>query len=118
MARALVIAAHGAVRAQWRESLRDGGWQEVDQAATFAAAEALLTRQPVDLIVAELLGSDGTALELLDAIRQRLDATAGTPVFILASERQTQLLLSSDDLGADAVLPQPVTGKALVERVG
>ena len=116
MARALVIAAHGAVRAQWRESLRDGGWQEVDVAATFAAAHTLLAHQPVDLIVAELLGSDGSALDLLDAIRQRTDKSAGTPVLVLANERQSQLLLSNADLGADALLLQPVTSKVLVER--
>ncbi len=115
--RALLVEPHGTTRALLKAALSESGCTEVDVAATVTSASQLLAERPPQVVVAALASRDGSALELLETLRTTPDERAGTPFIVLAQERQTQVILSTADLGPDAVLLQPVSSTQLEERL-
>jgi len=115
--RALLIEPHGTTRALLQSVLSESGCTAVEVTATFAAAQSALANQKPDLIVSTWSGPDGNALDLLETVRSFPDARAGTPFVVLTQERQMQVILSTADLGPDAVLLQPVSSWQLQKRV-
>jgi two-component system chemotaxis response regulator CheY len=85
---------------------------EVLQAGSAAEAFALLHKNPVDLVLADINmpGIDG--LKLLSAIRSK-PALASTVVLLMTASRQTTLVGTALASGADGYLLKPFTAEQL-----
>lgn len=112
----LVADDEPAVRFGIREFLKGRSWQ-VTEAATASELWAKLAEQQPDVVVLDHRLPDGSALDILRALRERIP---WLPVIVLTGFGTIQLAVEAIQLGAKQFLTKPVdlaALAALIERV-
>jgi two-component system, OmpR family, alkaline phosphatase synthesis response regulator PhoP len=110
--RILVVDDEGSIRTIVEYALRDAGFSVVT-AARGDEALAVVAREPVDLVVLDLMlpGVDG--LEVCKRIR----AERNTPIIILSARGEELDKVLGLELGADDYVTKPFSPRELVSRV-
>jgi DNA-binding response OmpR family regulator len=110
--RVLVVDDEASIRTIVEYALRDAGF-EVIGAARGDEALQVLEREPVDLVVLDLMlpGVDG--LEVCRRIR----ATRNTPIIMLSARAEELDKVLGLELGADDYVTKPFSPRELVSRV-
>jgi len=114
MTHVLVVDDELSIRETFQVFLEDAGYQ-VSTAADFFSAEALLTSQPCDIVVADVILPRVNGLELLELVH-RIDDSI--PVIIITGEPDVATAAEAVRRGAYDYLAKPVTHKALLGVVG
>jgi DNA-binding response OmpR family regulator len=85
-------------------------------AETGTGALAILEREPIDLLILDLMLPDINGLQVLKQIREdfRFDSM---PVLILSAKADPDTISEGFELGADAYLTKPYLPNTLVSRV-
>ena len=112
-ARVLVLDDNDAVRLSVSMYLEDQGYV-TEQAATLTIAFTCLERRPFDVIVADYMLPDGTALDLLARVK---DAGSQVPVILLTGHGSIELAVRAIQAGAEQFLTKPIELPALHEVV-
>lgn len=86
----------------------------VDHAMDYEAAETLLALQTYDVILLDINLPDGNGLNLLTAMRQKLDET---PILMLTARLQVDDRVMALDKGADDYIVKPFDMRELESRV-
>ena len=110
--RVLVVDDEPAVRQAVRRALSFEGY-DVLLAAEGAEALTLLSSEPVDIVVLDVLMPQLDGLEVC----RRLRALAPVPIVILTARSQESDRIVGLDLGADDYVSKPFSTKELVARV-
>ena len=82
--------------------------------ATLRQARAAVFAEPFDLAVVDLTLPDGSGMELVELIKERLPEL---PVLILTAMDDENHVVSGFDLGADDYVTKPFGSRALVSRI-
>jgi DNA-binding response OmpR family regulator len=108
----LVVDDEASIRTIIEYALRDAGF-EVISAARGDEALKVLEREPIDLVVLDLMlpGVDG--LEVCRRIR----ATRNTPIIMLSARAEELDKVLGLELGADDYVTKPFSPRELVSRV-
>ncbi|MCX7680361.1 MAG: GAF domain-containing protein, partial [Anaerolineae bacterium] len=114
MTHVLVVDDELSIRETFQAFLEDAGYQ-VSTAADFFGAEAILTREPCDVVVADVILPQVNGLELLQRVRQIDDSI---PVIIITGEPDVATAAEAVRRGAYDYIAKPVTYKALLAAVG
>jgi DNA-binding response OmpR family regulator len=111
--RLLVVDDDQSVRAMLQRFLSREGYQ-VSEAATGEEAIALVTEQPPDLVILDLMLSSEDGFDVLASIRRRSDV----PIVVLSGrDRETDRVLGLK-LGADDYVCKPFSPAELEARIG
>jgi len=110
--RILVIEDDAASRAALAQCLRE------EQCIVFGAADGdagleLALREPLDLVVLDLMLPKLDGIHLLEKLRQRSDV----PVIVVSAKRGEHDRIEALDLGADDYLTKPFTVRELLARI-
>jgi two-component system OmpR family response regulator len=110
--RILVIEDDAASRAALAQCLRE------EQCIVFGAADGdagleLALREPLDLVVLDLMLPKLDGIHLLEKLRQRSDV----PVIVVSAKRGELDRIEALDLGADDYLTKPFTVRELLARI-
>ncbi len=109
----LVIEDHEACAMVVISALEKAGWV-VQQTASLAQAEEMLSAQSFQAILTDLHLIDGSALTLIDSIRQRAGPNADTPILAMTADITAGTRQACLAMGADRALSKPIQGPALV----
>ncbi len=112
-ARVLVLDDNEAVRLSVAMFFEDQGYV-AEQAATLTAAGAALDRSAFDVVVADYMLPDGTALDLLARMKE---AGNPIPVIVLTGHGSIELAVRAIQAGAEQFLTKPIELPALHEVV-
>jgi EAL domain-containing protein (putative c-di-GMP-specific phosphodiesterase class I)/CheY-like chemotaxis protein len=112
-ARVLVVDNEPAVLAMLMRVLERGGYEPVP-ADGLIAARAVLDRGGLDAVLTDLRLSDGTGLDILDAVRR---ADPSLPVMFLTGATDVDSAVRALEGGAMRYLTKPVRPAELVEAV-
>jgi DNA-binding response OmpR family regulator len=107
----LMVGEGGAERRPLQRLFEDGGFP-VREARDCAAAEAVLAREPIELIILEGRIGDGGAL----AVCTRLARTSVAPVVILSDVLDPTERVIALEVGADEYMSHPVERRELIAR--
>src|SRR5688572_25851437 len=110
--RVLVVEDNPKLAAAVRRVLEEQGWA-VDVSGEGHEAEQLLTREPYDLAVLDLMLPDRDGVELCRSLRNH---SISTPVLMLTSLSSTRHKVDGLDAGADDYLTKPFEFDELVAR--
>jgi len=110
--RILVIEDDAASRAALAQCLRE------EQFVVFAAADGvagleIALREPLDLVVLDLMLPKLDGIHLLEKLRQR----TAVPVIVVSAKRGEHDRIEALDLGADDYLTKPFTVRELLARI-
>lgn len=110
--RILVIEDDAASRAALAQCLRE------EQCVVFAAADGvtgldIALREPLDLVVLDLMLPKLDGIHLLEKLRQQSDV----PVIVVSAKRGETDRIEALDLGADDYLTKPFTVRELLARI-
>lgn len=114
MTHVLVVDDELSIRETFQAFLEDAGYR-VSTAADFFGAEAILNKEPCDVVVADVILPQVNGLELLQLVRQVDDSI---PVIIITGEPDVATAAEAVRRGAYDYIAKPVTYKALLAAVG
>ena len=103
--RILIVDDSLTVRMDLGEALQSAGFDTV-LCADISSATAALAHQPVALIVLDILLSDGSGLDFLQALR-RSPTTAHVPVLLLSTKEEIKNRVLTMDAGAVVFIGKP-----------
>ena len=109
----LVIEDHEACAMVVISALEKAGWV-VHQTSSLAQAEEMLSAQSFQAILTDLHLIDGSALTLIDSIRQRAGPNADIPILAMTADITAGTRQACLAMGADRALSKPIQGPALV----
>jgi uncharacterized protein (TIGR03437 family) len=109
----LVIEPEPAIR-NWLRKILAGAGYEVFTAPSDRQALALADRHPIDLVISHLGMPEG---ETLKTIRRMQEQRNQLKIIVTARTPGPRALRAADLLGAQAVLTQPLTSKAVLRRI-
>ncbi|SEL68188.1 two-component system, chemotaxis family, response regulator CheY [Colwellia chukchiensis] len=98
------------------KELTQQGITQVAQAKNIADAYQSASKHPRDLITSAMHFSDGSALDLLQKIRNN-PAIADTPFMLVSSEHRREHLEAFKQSGVIALLPKPFTSAHLATAI-
>lgn len=98
------------------KELKQQGITQVAEAKTIAEAYASAEKHPRDLITSAMHFEDGSAIELLQKIRNN-PAIAETPFMLVSSEHRRENLEEFKQSGVIALLPKPFTSAHLAKAI-
>ena len=93
--------------------LQKEGFSDIDICTTYREAEALISKEPYDLHILDIMLPDGTGLELAKQIRKQSDA----PIFFLTAKTSDADILRGFMHGADDYITKPFNPMELAARV-
>ena len=109
----LVIEDHEACAMVVISALEKAGWV-VQHTSSLAQAEEMLSAQSFQAILTDLHLIDGSALTLIDSIRQCAGPNADTPILAMTADITAGTRQACLAMGADRALSKPIQGPALV----
>jgi len=114
MAHILLIEDTESVRGLFRRILEQAGYV-VREASTGAEGIRLFRERPSDVVITDMYMPDGDGFEVMRTLRREVPV----PKIIVISGRSSkgELLSAAKLLGADLVLPKPVTMDELLTAV-
>jgi len=95
---------------------RENGY-DVDCASELEEAEALITVNEYDVVIADLRLNWGPALDGLEILRFIRRNSRRTPVIILSAHASPDVRRSADILGAEAFIAKPAPLPSIAEAV-
>ena len=110
----LVVDDDDAVRGVLRAMLERGGF-DVLEAANGNAASSVQRQTPADLLITDLIMPEREGLETISAFRRDFP---GVGIIAISGALGGAFLNAARLLGADAVLPKPVSAAKLLEVAG
>ena len=116
MPQILMIEDDARLAAMVADYLRQAGF-DVTHAADGATGIAHLKRDPVDLILLDLMLPDGDGLDVFRRIRGLSGAAAETPVVMLTAKGDPTDRVVGLELGADDYVAKPFEPRELVARI-
>lgn len=116
LGRILLVEDHDACGLIFQTALVRAGW-EVDHVKSLSEAADYLDHQTYQAVLTDLHLLDGSALSLIDALRQRSDIPETMAVIALTADTRTAATSLALAHGADRVVTKPVRGPELVAQV-
>lgn len=113
LGKVLVVEDHEPCAMVVTSALETAGW-EVEQVATLVGARAAMANASYQAVLTDLNLIDGSALSLINDIRQHGGENADIPILTLTAEISPQAEQACLAIGADRALRKPINGPLLV----
>ena len=114
----LVVDDFVGVRQLLRESLRNLGAKNIDQAASGGEAMALLVRSRYDVVLCDFnLGEGKNGQQVLEEVRERNLLMPSSVWLMVSAEKNTESVMGAAEHQPDAYLIKPITEGVLLTRL-
>ena len=100
------------------QMLRGFGVGRIVDVETVDAARDYVSREAVDLIVADPAAANGDGMEFLRWLRRaKLNPNRFTPILLVAGHTKDALVKLARDAGANFIVAKPLAPKTMLERI-
>jgi len=114
--RILVVDDFATMRKVLRNLLKQGGYENVVEAADGVAALQIIKTEKIDFIISDWNMPNMSGLDLLKSVRADKDVS-DTPFLMVTAETLPERVISAVKAGASSYITKPFTADVLNEKI-